>query len=238
MQCAYLKGRRILLLRRFQDGSAEVAQGAEIKKLCAAVAAQITTTGAAPQPAKERGANGRIKVQPRSPLNAMANELVQQPNLIFCLAAELGFDRQLAQEVRDEVLAEYSELGQTQIRRGTKRPPKPLNARDQQIAGMLSEGCTPDQVAAATGLSKSGAVCAVRRISARMSAIPGKGVIDEARLNRDAEPPRPEPQPLFFKPEPPKPKLPKLHPRTQELCARIDQQLKQIWSAHRLAVAA
>ena len=237
MQCCYLRRERVLLLQRFADGSAEIATGGEIKKLNATAAAQITTSpGAGVDPVTSKQSRKRAD---RTPLHAMANELVMHPTLIFQIAKELSIPREWAEQVRDEVLAEYNELGETLIRRGSKRPPKPLNERDQRIAALMAEGLPADQIAADVGLSRTGAVAAVRRIAARMSSVMGKGVICESRLNRDAKPPKPE-KPLFFKPEPepPNPELPKLSPKTQALCDRIDEQFAQIWSDQRLAVAA
>ena len=233
MQCAYLKGEPILLLQTFPDGTAEVAQKGEIKKLKPSAAALITTRPLDQPKEKRQG----FKPQFRLPIRALRDCLLFQPTLLKTCCKEVGVSLELGEQVKEQILLEYQALGCQPSRPQSKARAK-VAERERRIEALAAEGLAIREIALRLGMSKTGVGSALDRINARQACLIGTGRINRARIGHAAEGVKP-PKPMASTPSSySKPKLPKLSSTTQALCDRIDAKFKEIWSAQRLAIAA
>ena len=151
--CAWLKGKRVLLLDR-TDNSAEIVKDGKIQKIEGKQLALISCVAPSPEPqADEPAAKQR---RPCDPIAELRRELIRRPGLARSTAKAMGISEAVADEVAAELLDGF-ELPTT------KAAQKVLAYAENEVVPRARLGQSPREIARETQRDFKTVDCALQR---------------------------------------------------------------------------
>ena len=149
VRCMFLHGKRVLLLKRLADGSAEIADKGQITTIGPQLTRELRASGPAPKAKPKRTEPTAFELFQKdvaSLLKAQQQMIAKRPNLMHALAKELGLPAELADRVGAEVMA---------LDAGAKSPRPTFDKRraaaEPEVLGRFKAGESLPQIANAVG---------------------------------------------------------------------------------------